>query len=130
MSSIYDFPKAPAPYPEINPWYDLSSLIVNGWESHSSWFPFRAKVEGNEVHFYLRTRRGTSETVIEGLPEEFGSGGDAVFNAYAGFAGDVAFVLNGALGTGRVITATGDKNKLSGGALTNLVVESSFLRAS
>lgn len=128
MASLYDFPKVPAPYPEINPWHDLSSLIINNWESHSMWFPFRAKIEGNEISFYLRTRRGTDPVVIQGLPDEFGKGGDVVFNAYAGFAGDVAFVLNGAAGTGRVITATGDSSKLSGGNLYNLVVESTYLR--
>lgn len=70
MSSINDFPKLSQPYPETNPWYDLSSLITNGWENGSSAWTLKAQVIGNTVNIDLRTRFGTSHIIVNKLPDD------------------------------------------------------------
>lgn len=110
MSSIYDFPKMPMPYPEQNPWYDLSSLVLNNWAADPVSFPFMAKIDGNEISIYIRTRRGTDRFITSDLPDEIIPAGDRVFGAYAAAPGDIAFWMR------------------TDGSLSNYVVESTYLR--
>lgn len=127
MSSIYDFPKMPMPYPEQNPWYDLSSLVLNGWAADPKDFPFMAKIDGNEISIYLRTRRGTDRFITSELPDEIIPAGDRVFGAYAAAPGDIAFWMR-TDGRTQIFSITGSYATLTDGSLSNYVVESTYLR--
>lgn len=128
MSSIYDFPKVTSPYPENTPWYDLSSLIVNDWEADNGAFVFYAKLEANDVHIYLRTRRGTNNVVILGMPVEIRPKYQTVMNPYLAInEAGYAFLVNTG-GSAQIWVSGNDYSRVANGSLLNLVVESTYAR--
>lgn len=128
MSSIYDFPKVASPYPEISPWYDLSSLVVNGWASDPRSFPFMAKIEANEISIYLRTRYGTDRFIVNELPQELVPSGDRVFNAFAASDTDAFACLIRQDGRLQIMAASGNYSTVTDGSLLNFVAEVTYLR--
>lgn len=134
MASLYDLPKVPSPYPGINPWYDLRSYLINDWhreEPTRKAFVFWAKLEANEVSFYLRTRRGTGKFLTETLPDELLPPGDRIFNGFMSVEGNVGLLMRT---SGRCqIYAPGRASHpiygdLIDGELLNLVFESTYVR--
>ncbi|TAP26869.1 hypothetical protein [Arthrobacter sp. S41] len=128
MSSIYDFPKVPSPYPDKTPWYDLSSLTVNGWAGDGRTFVFLAKIEDNQISFYLRTRYGTSNVVVTDLPTELRPPFQLVFNAYLAINESGYSCLFTPDGKVQIWVSGNDYSRVANGSLLNLVVESTYAR--
>ncbi|MFJ2618153.1 hypothetical protein [Glutamicibacter sp. NPDC087344] len=128
MSSIYDFPKVDSPYPDKTTWYDLSSLTVNGWAGDGRTFVFLAKVEDNQVSFYLRTRRGTSNVIIDDLPTELRPPFQMVFNAYLAISESGYACLITPEGRLQIWVSGNDYSRVADGNLLNFVAESTYAR--
>ena len=134
MASLYDLPKVPLVYPEISPWYDLRSYLINDWhreEPTRKDFVFWAKLDGNMASFYLRTRHGTGKFLTDSLPDELLPAGDRIFNGFMSVEGNVGMLMRT---SGRCeIYAPGRASHpiygdLIDGNLLNLVFESSYVR--
>lgn len=134
MSSIYNLPQVPLVYPEQNPWYDVSSYLINGWTKPSNFgspFAFWAKVEANEITFYLRTRQGQSKFLTDSLPDELLPPGDRIFGGFMSLEGSVSLLMraNGVCelyAPGRPTHP--NYTDLTDGTLSNIVIEGHYVR--
>lgn len=115
----------PQPYPTVSPWVDLRPHLDSSWQMDSSAWHFRGLVDGNTCHIHLRTRRGTSATLAEELPEAFRPPGQSMFQAFAPTAeGHVGVILE----TDGHLRLYSPGQNLTDGSLSNLIVQISYTR--
>lgn len=127
MSSILDYPVIDLPYPDKSPWYDLSELMINSWESVGSAWTLMAKVEANEVSIHLRTRRGLDRTITASLPGDILPRAQLIIGAYADAGGAVAALVQ-PTGEIRVYAPIRGYEGLVDGTLGNYIIETTYVR--
>lgn len=116
------------PYPTVDPWIDLRGYIESSWTMAGSAWHIRGLIDGNTAHLHIRTRRGTSSTLTESLPEEFRPAGQLILPAI------VAHPDATGAATGLVIEPTGALRlytpwqALADGRIDNLIVQGSYQR--
>lgn len=134
MTSLLDLPQVPMVYPDQTPWYDVSSYLKNGWTkptSFSSPFAFWAKVDANEVTFYLRTRQGQSRYLTDALPDELRPPGDRIFSGFMSVEGSVSLLIRASgacelYAPGRA--SHPNYADLTDGTLSNVIFEGHYVR--
>lgn len=127
MVSLSDLPLAPQPYPNTRPWVNLGSYVGNGWAAGSANFVIIGSIEGNLARLYMRTRRGTDAVITESLPEPFRPPSQRVFGAFCSAPGSIGVILESS-GELRLYAPGQSMGALTDGTLSNLILETSYLR--
>lgn len=118
------------PYPGVRPWVLLSEYVTNGWQAGNelSSFNLMGKIDYNEVHLKLRTRRGTNRSITEQLPAAFCPVAQQVLPISATGYPDMQVIIET---TGRIqlFSGSGAHNDAADGSLLNAVMHCSYLRS-